>query len=441
MTITNRIAQFIKEKSLLNPNDKVLLAVSGGKDSMLMMRVFYELEIPCIVAHCNFKLRGEDSDMDEELVRSYAQQLGLPFYIKHFNTSQEAEEKGMSIQMVARELRYAWFEELSKEQSCQKIAIAQHQNDHIETALLNLTRSTGLQGLLGISVKRGKIIRPLLGISAAEVLQAVQQMEIPYRDDQSNFSTKYARNKIRLEIIPKFKEIQENFESIMLQNMTHFEESMLFIQRHVGELRSNLFKYEEEQVNISCQEIKEYIDDSYLLFELFKPYGFQKNILKELQEVFNKPMGQIFESPTHLLLLNRDQLIIKERSHANREGYIIPDLLHPISIGNASLSFDFTMDFNKKLSKEYTQIDFDSLRFPLQLRYWKEGDVFYPLGMKGKKKLSDYFIQQKINRFQKEAIPLLCNANGDIIWVVGHRLDNRFKVTENTKKVLTLVFN
>jgi len=441
MTITDRIALFIAENSLLEPHEKVILAVSGGKDSMLMMRVFHDLGISCIVAHCNFKLREEASDLDEELVRSYAQHLGLPYYVNHFNTSQEAEEQGMSIQMVARELRYAWFEELSQEQSCQKIAIAQHQNDHIETVMLNLTRSTGLQGLLGIPVKRGKIIRPLLGISAAEVLQTVEQLEIPYRDDQSNFSTKYARNKIRLEIIPKFKEIQENFEKTMIQNIKHFEESMQFIHRHVEELRANLFVYQNNQVMISRHRIKEYIQDSYLLFELFKPYGFQKNILKELQEVFDRPMGQLFESTSYLLLLNRDQLILKERSIVDRDGYTILDLFEPISIGNLSLSFDFTMEFNKQLPKEYAQVDFDKLRFPLQLRYWKPADVFYPLGMTGKKKVSDYFIQQKINRFEKEAIPILCNADGEIIWVVGYRLDNRFKVTENTKKVLTLVFN
>jgi len=440
MLILERLKQYIDDKELLQNEDKVLLAVSGGKDSMLMAKLFHDLGINCIMAHCNFQLRAEESNKDEELVKIYGQELGFPVFVNKFDTENFALKNKISIQMAARELRYQWFEQLRVEQLCSVIAIAQHSNDHLETMLLNLTRSTGIQGLLGIQPKRDFLIRPILFLSSEEVANEVERLMVPFRDDQSNFSTKYARNKIRLEIIPKFKEIQPDFESILVQNIKHFEESYQFIQKHVDGIRDSLFLREGEFIKIEKELLKNYINDHYLLFELFKPYQFQKNILKDLCSVFDNSMGQVFESESHELLLDRENLFLREKGSTGSFEYKIDNIDSRIEIG--SKCFHMVLEMGEQIQSERTsvQVDYNKLIFPLVLRSWNIGDVFKPLGMDGSKKVSDYFIQQKLSRFEKEAVPILVNGNGELIWIAGMRLDNRVKVTENTKKVLTLVY-
>ena len=459
-------SHFLTKNELINRSEKVLLAVSGGKDSMLMLHLMHDLGYQISIAHCNFQLRGKESDLDEGLVRNYALQHQIPFHVIHFDTEEYADKHKISIQMAARELRYEWFEQLRTEFGYGKIAIAQHLNDHIETSLFNLTRSTGLKGLLGISIQRDHLIRPLMCFIGAEVEKIVKDLQVPYRDDQSNFSSKYARNKIRLEIIPKFKEIQPDFEQIFLENIKHFEESYQFIQRIVSERRKELFRVEGKYVYIQRADLSENLSDSYFLFELFKPFGFQKSILEEMIAVWDKPMGQVFESSDYELLMDRDQLIIRKRSGLKKEQklLILEDNVSKHLSAGESVSFPFLDSYltlgrlrdlgveDPKSSKQNTntntnengkseiQIDADLLQFPLKLRFKEQGDYFIPLGMTGRKKLSDFFIQEKVNRFEKEEIPILVNGNGEIIWVVGMRLDNRYKVTENTKKVLTLVF-
>ncbi|WP_099371920.1 tRNA lysidine(34) synthetase TilS [Sphingobacterium sp. 1.A.5] len=440
MSIQERLKHYIENKQLFAKENKVLLAVSGGKDSMLMARLLHDMEQSCIIAHCNFQLRGQESDKDEELVRQYASELGFPVFVKRFETETFATINKVSIQMAARELRYDWFEELRSNQHCDVIAIAQHANDHLETMLLNLTRSTGIQGLTGIQPRRGKLIRPLLFLNSEEIAKEVAKLNVPYRDDQSNFSTKYARNKIRLEIIPKFKEIQPDFESILEQNIQHFNESHQFIKKQVDAIRKSLFLEDEGTVKINVDSIKPYIEDHYLLFELFKPYQFQRNVLEDLSSVIDNPMGQVFESDTHKLLLDRSYLILQEKGKNEFTEITIDNINTVVNLGSKSFSMNEEKNAELKPDKFSAKVDFDKLAFPLVLRPWKIGDSFKPLGMEGSKKISDFFIQHKLNRFEKDAVPILVNANDEVIWIVGMRLDNRYKVTENTKKVLTLVY-
>ena len=441
MVIADQLAQYIKNQNLVQIQDKILLAVSGGKDSMLMATLFKKLNYDCVIAHCNFKLRGEESDLDEALVREYARELKFPIYVKNFDTEAYALENKISIQMAARDLRYDWFEELRTALHCSVIAIAQHKNDHIETVLLNLTRSTGLLGMTGIKAKREALIRPLLFLSADAIGKEVARLQIPFRDDQSNFSSKYARNKIRLEIIPKFQEIQPDFLDVLSQNIIHFQESYNFIQSYVNDLRAKLFLVQGDYITIEKSAIQEYIDNSYLIFELFKPYGFQKNVLLDMISVFSQQMGQIFASPGFELLLDRGKLILRELKNIPQSNYQVPNADAIIAIGSKqfkmaeAVAADFTHDNNESI-----QIDAGKLIFPLLIRYWQLGDWFIPLGMKGRKKISDFFIQQKVNRFEKQSVPLVVNGNGEIIWIVGFRLDNRYKVSDNTKKVLTFVY-
>src|SRR5690606_14733923 len=321
MSVSERLKQFIIEKELLDQEDKVLLAVSGGKDSMLMARLFHDLEINCIIAHCNFHLRADESDKDEDLVVEYAKELGFPVFVKRFETEDYAAQHKVSIQMAARELRYEWFEELRTEQACQHIAIAQHANDHLETMLFNLTRSTGIQGLLGIQAKRGVIIRPILFLSANEVAEEVQRLKVPYRDDQSNFSTQYARNKIRLEIIPKFKEIQPDFEHVMRSNIRRFDEAHAFIQRTVDAIRNELLVPCAAGYRVDKQELGQYIDDPFLVYELFKPFGFNRTTTDDLIGSYHRQSGATFNADHYELLLDRACIFLRQHTHT--EGLVL----------------------------------------------------------------------------------------------------------------------
>src|SRR5690606_14146920 len=323
MNLVHRFQQYIRETLYISADDKVLLAVSGGRDSMLMAHLFITSGYTCIIAHCNFQLREGEADLDEQLVGTFAQQHKVPFFARHFQTTDYAQQHGLSIQMSADELRYSWFEKLRVQQDARWIAIAQHQDDHIETVLLNLARGTGLLGLQGILPKRGEIIRPLLRFSSEEITTGVQQLQIPFRDDQSNFSTKYARNKVRLEIMPKFREITPEFDGIMRENIVHFQEAYDLLQSFVLPIREELFVLQDNRVRISKQKLEPYIQRLPLLFELFKPYGFSKTVLSDLQEHWRGESGKIFHSPHYELLLDRNDIWLKSKNLVSNTGNLL----------------------------------------------------------------------------------------------------------------------
>ncbi|MEJ5053074.1 tRNA lysidine(34) synthetase TilS [Sphingobacterium sp. MYb382] len=432
---------FVTHTVGIQRQDKVLLAVSGGRDSMLMAHLFQDAGFDCILAHCNFQLRGEDSDLDEALVRGFADAKQIPLFVKHFDTKRYAEEEHVSIQMAARDLRYAWFEELRLEVSADWIAVAQHKNDHIETVLLNLTRGTGLLGLQGILPKRGRIVRPLLFLTSAQVTAAMEELEIAYRDDQSNFSTKYARNKIRLDIVPEFKKIAPDFEDIMARNIQHFQEAQTLLASFIDPLREQIFRDADGGlVNVRKTDLQGYIHNLPLWFELFRPYGFSKEVLSDVLSCWDGESGRIFHSSSHELLLDREMLYIRT-VHQEEAAHTLSLLDGEVSWYFAGRSFHATISDDTALVRDthIVQLDADKLVFPMQLRYWQEGDFFIPLGMTGRKKLSDFFVQQKLSLFEKRLVPLLVNGNGEIVWLVPYRLDNRYKITERTKKVFTLV--
>jgi len=442
MNLVHRFQQYIRETLHISADDKVLLAVSGGRDSMLMAHLFITSGYTCIIAHCNFQLREGEAGLDEQLVSTFAQQHEVPFFARHFQTTDYAQQHGLSIQMAARELRYAWFEKLRVQQDARWIAIAQHQDDHIETVLLNLARGTGLLGLQGILPKRGEIIRPLLRFSSEEITTGVQQLQIPFRDDQSNFSTKYARNKVRLEIMPKFREITPEFDGIMRENIVHFQEAYDLLQSFVLPIREELFVLQDNRVRISKQKLEPYIQRLPLLFELFKPYGFSKNVLSDLQEHWRGESGKIFHSPHYELLLDRNDIWLKSKNLVSNTGNLLEIAADSANFAFGDKQFEMCVveDTSIRQSENVLQVDFEKLMFPLTMRFWQEGDYFYPLGMGGKRqKLSDYFVQQKIGRYDKNTIPILINRNGDVVWIVNYRADNRYRMTESTKKVFTLV--
>lgn len=443
MLPTERFLSYVKQHELFEESDKVLLAVSGGRDSVFMVHLFNDAKLNFGIAHCNFGLREKESDADELFVEELASHMKVPFFKIKFQTGAYAEANGISIQMAARSLRYEWFEKIKTENDYRYIAVAHHQSDATETVLLNLIRGTGISGLHGIFPKRGDVIRPLLSFKREEIDQYVDQERLSFREDSSNASDKYARNKIRLKVLPALKELNKDLDETFAENSKRFRELEEFLKTRVEALRSSLFrKTSPGEFSISTNDLKDLYPQQLLLFELFRPFGFQEPVLRNLAGCLDSQPGKIFESSTHTLLLDRNRLLLREKSsEAFGEEFIYAESTQ-VSFKNGILKISITDRENAALSADARFAFFDAalLQFPLKLRLWKKGDYFHPFGMKGKKKLSDFFTSIKLPLFAKNEIPVLENGNGDIIWVVGLRSDDRYKISPRSKKVHTLEY-
>ncbi len=438
MNELNRLSAFIRQHALFLPEERILLAVSGGRDSVLMAHLFKNEGFNFGIAHCNFNMRGEESKQDEQFTSGLANELNVPFYTTGFDTQAYSLENHISIQMAARELRYQWLEGIRSGEGFDYIGVAHHQNDVIETMLLNLTRGTGIAGMHGILSKTGKLIRPLLAFTRAEIDELVTNLAIAYRDDSSNESTKYARNKIRLEVIPVLKELNPSLEQTFEANRKRFSELEIFLNIQAEKLRQALFtRINEEEFEIDLQGLKELHPRDTLLYELFKPYGFTEAVLHDLSSAWDGSPGKTFSSAFYDLNLDRNRVFLNKK----KSNFDLPVRIHE---GASSLNWnnkEFRSDvilspahFLRKDAK-VAQLDIDLLKFPLRLRKWEPGDYFYPLGLKGKQKLSDLLVQQKIPLSRKNNIGVLENGNGDILWVCSLRIDDRYKITPGTKKV------
>jgi tRNA(Ile)-lysidine synthase len=439
MLPVNRFLSFVELNKLFKRTDKILLAVSGGKDSVLMTHLFNETGFAFGIAHCNFKLRGDESDRDEDFTHELAQQVGAPFFSTTFNTRAFVEEHKISVQMAARQLRYDWFEQIRDEYNYDYIALAHHQSDTTETVLLNLVRGTGIAGLHGILPKRQKLIRPLLFLKREEIDTLITENKFPYREDSSNSSTKYARNKLRIDVIPKLKEINPHLEETFETNSRRFKELEDFLKFQTEQLRFEIFKIlPSGDASINIEDLKKLQPKSLLLYELFKPYNFSEAVLEDLEKSWDRQPGKVFESATHSLLLDRMALILSPKTKAEPSSISVPKGESDIKWGQINVKVKELDSGDFKLSRENCFAFFDEalLQFPLKLRHWNKGDYFYPFGMKGKKKLSDFFTEKKIPLNAKNSIPILENGNGDVLWIAGYRSDDRYKITEQTKKVI-----
>ncbi|HXI00491.1 MAG TPA: tRNA lysidine(34) synthetase TilS [Sphingobacteriaceae bacterium] len=430
--------RYITENKLFNPAEPVLLAVSGGRDSVLLAYLFNVSKYKFGIAHCNFMLRGDESIADEVFTRQLAKSFGVPFYSNHFDTLAYAKKYSISIQMAARDMRYEWLESIREHHHYQYIGVAHHQNDSIETILLNLVRGTGIAGLHGIVSKRGNIIRPLLFLTRAEIDEIIAAENITYRDDISNLSSKYARNKLRIEVIPKLKELNPGLEETFEANRRRFSDLELILNDHVEEVRSAIFLMQSNNsIMIEIAALKQIKPLQTILYELLKPYQFKQSVVEDLIRSLNGQSGKRFESPAYVILIDRDNLILSMRKE---------EVLQELEINESSNTAtwngnDFMIktvsanSFQVIKNKNIAQLDGDLLIFPLKLRSWKSGDRFRPFGFHGEKKLSDFFIELKIPVTSKPEIPVLENGNGEILTVSGLRIDDRYKVTAKTKKV------
>ena len=403
-------------RSCLPRNDeRIVLAISGGIDSMVLADLLLKAKADFVVAHCNFHLRGEESNGDEQFVRDYAERNGLKLFVKQFDTTGYAKEHGVSIEMAARELRYAWFEELRQQLGYDYIAVAHHADDQLETFFINLLRGAGIRGLKGMQPVNGHIIRPLLDFSREEIHQYAIENGIKWREDHTNAETQFLRNKIRHELLPVIDGISKEGRASILKSISHLASENELYRELVKEKLDNsgLLRYARNDVS------------EQLLFEWLRDYGFNSDQVHFIYEAMNGQPGTAFFSPTHRVTIERDGM---ELTPLCQQTETTPNLTYEQLANDESFVID--------KSPNVAQLDYDKLTFPLQLRKWQAGDRFHPIGMKGSRLLSDFLKDLKLTTNQKKNVSVLLTADGEIVWVVGYRVDERFKVTDRTHSVL-----
>ncbi|MCL2414109.1 MAG: tRNA lysidine(34) synthetase TilS [Bacteroidales bacterium] len=377
--------------ALVEPSDRVLVAVSGGLDSIVLLDLLKKHSLNDLaIVHCNFQLRGKDSNEDEKFVKNLAKSYGLPIFHKRFDTKAEQKKSKESVQMTARNLRYTYFSDVLEKENYDYVAVAHHADDQIETFFINLLRGSGVKGLRGMLPKREQIIRPLLKFSRQNLENYAEKNNLEYREDITNSDDYYLRNNIRHNLIPCLETFDKSAKANILQSMENLQ-------------------------SLETQSLQD--------LETLQKCGFSARQIRSIQKAEHS--GKQFASKTHRAITHNEQLIIEPLART-----CSPCQQMTINIVDIK---DFVLNTNP----EVAQLDLDKLRFPLTLRHWEKGDFFIPFGQRGKQKLSDFFINQKLSRFDKERIWLLCSGN-DIAWIIGHRIDNRFKISHTTKRILVV---
>ena len=421
----------LKESFSYLADSKLLVAVSGGLDSVALAHLCRQAKLDFAIAHCNFQLRAEESDADEAFVAALAKQLKVPFHSIKFETETYAQEKKLSIQMAARQLRYNWFNEVLKENELSYVLTAHHADDALETFLINLSRGTGIEGLLGIPSKNKSIVRPLLSFSRDEILTYATSQKIEWREDSSNEDTKYLRNQLRHEVIPQLKSLNPQFLKNFGDTTQYLEGTLALAQKHIESVKAVVFNKKGTAYQMPIAYLKKIEPQAAYLYALLQPYGF--TAWKDIQQLLDAQSGKEVFSKTHRLLKDRDYLYLQAIQPKSSKTYKIHGkisrLEEPIHLQLKKVGG--MIDIRPRVA----YIDKEKLKYPLMLRKWKPGDYFYPLGMQGKKKLKDYFLDEKYSLIDKEEQWLLCSEDA-IVWVVGRRMDDRFKVTPETQNIL-----
>ena len=432
------VRAYIEKYQLLTENRPVLVGVSGGADSIALLTILVELGYSCIAAHCNFHLRGEESLQDERFTKEYVEKLQIPFVKIDFETEQYAAENHLSIEMAARELRYRWFEKQRIHWEAQAIAVAHHRDDNVETLLMNLIRGTGIRGLSGIQPKNGFVVRPMLAVSREEIQNWFAKRNLSYVTDSTNLSDAYTRNFIRLRILPLLEEVNPSVKKAIARTSEHLAATEAIYLQVIEEARKEVFDSENR---LSIAALMKYPAPNAVLYELLKVYGFSRSVVEDIYSSLTKESGKVFFSSSFRLIKDRDYLLFSPLVKEEIQEYILngdeKEWIGPIELSFESVVI--TTDFQIRKEKNIAYFDADKLTFPLTLRKWQEGDWFIPFGMKGRKKLSDYFSDRKFSRLEKEQTWLLCSGD-TIIWIVGERSDNRFCLDKMTKRALVVNF-
>ena len=410
---------------------KVLIAISGGVDSVVLFHLLHKLNYDVSLAHCNFKLRGKESDLDEEFIKNLNQISSNQIFTIIFDTEKYAKEHKLSTQIAARELRYNWFQKLITEHKFEYVLTAHHADDNLETFLIHLTRGSGLDGFTGIPKVNGNIVRPLLAFSREEILNFAKDNDIEWREDTSNASNKYIRNKIRHQVLPVLKEINPSVLDSFATTIENLQESKQIIEDRIENIASEVLEKEANFIKIDIEKIKELSNSKAYLYQLLKSYHFTE--WNDVYDLLNAQSGKQVFSKTHRLLKDRDVLILSKIDLSNSIEMAfqieeeITEITNPIH-----LTFKEVIEKSTE-NKQTIYVDKDLLKYPLILRKWEKGDYIYPLGMQGKKKLSKYFKDEKFSLIDKENTWILCNAENQIMWIINHRQDRRFVKNKNLK--------
>ena len=454
MSLLNRFVQYISDQNLFQKNDRLLLAVSGGIDSVVLAELCYQAGFNFFIAHCNFHLRKEESNRDEQFARSLSEKYSVPIFVQSFETENYAVENKLSIQVAARELRYTWFRELAEEKSVEgearvKIVTAHHANDNIETLLMNFFKGTGIRGLQGILPKQGDLIRPLLFATKEEIVNFASENKVSFVEDSSNASDKYTRNYFRNQWIPSVQKIFPQVEENLANNIERFREIDILYHQAIDIHRSKLIEFRGKEVHIPILKLLMVTPLKTIIYEIIKDYHFTAHQTEQVVNLLKSGSGKYISSQTHRIINNRGWLIIAPINTEEAQHIIIEETDKTILYEEGVLNFKKRQNSPKEIIQHSTAsvtIDLSKLEFPIILRKWRQGDYFYPLGMQkktsgkpGKKKLSKFFIDQKISLLEKETIWVL-ESNQKIVWIINKRLDERFKVTPQTKSFLSIEF-
>lgn len=427
-----KVRRYISENRLLAPDDRVIVGLSGGMDSMTLLDVLLSLGYNCVAAHCNFHLRGEESDRDSAFVKQWCESTGVELVSVDFDTYQYAVDHQVSIEMAARQLRYEWFEEVRRQQNAETIAVAHHRDDLTETVLLNLVRGTGIRGLTGISPKNGYVVRPLLCVSRDEIEVYVGERKLPFIFDSSNRDDVFARNFLRLNVIPLLEKLNPQVKNAIYRTAQHLGEAKKIYDFYIETQKKAIF----DNNRIDIGKLNETLSPASMLFEILSPLGFNASVIEDVLQHLDTAPGKVFYSENYRLIKDRQYLLLNEISsdkQLDREyaiDRVSQEITHPIHLKISLFSGRIPLNEINK-DKRFLYADADKLSFPLSLRKWRKGDWFVPFGMKGRKKLSDFFTDRKFSLADKEDVWVIASGD-DMVWIVGERPDDRFKITDTT---------
>jgi tRNA(Ile)-lysidine synthase len=443
-TLDIAFLEFINKKKLFKKDDKLLVAVSGGCDSSVLSFLLYQNGFTFSLAHCNFHLRGSDSNADELFVEKLAENYNVKLYKQHFETNQYAIKNKYSIEEAARVLRYQWFEDLRETEGFDYIVTAHHLNDKVETMFINIAAGTGIKGLRSIKEKNGFIVRPLLFAEKKSIEQYAENNKIEYRFDKSNLNTDIVRNRVRKNIIPEFEKINVSFLKKMEENFEILDDIEIIYENYISTQLDSILRYDGGKLYINRKKILKKKPLTSILFEALSPYGFNASQIKLItRSLPSLQTGKFFESKDYKLVIDRKYLVIEKKDDNSKEKHFIinsPDetINYPVK-----LKFELFLiqgNFQIKRNSNYAYFDADKVKFPLVIRKKVQADRFVPFGMSGSKLISDFITDNKLSYSEKQSLYLLTDSD-EILWVIGYRINEKYKLDQNSKKVLLVKLN